>query len=66
MKKFMMKRMLKAQNKVLSLRNDNRGVDVIVMIIVLAILVAIALIFRDTITDFVKKVLGDIIKDFGG
>ncbi len=65
MKKFMMKRMLKAQNKVLSLRNDNRGVDVIVMIIVLAILVAIALIFRDTITEFVKKVLGNIIKDFG-
>lgn len=65
MKKFMMKRMLKAQNKVLSLRNDNRGVDVIVMIIVLAILVAIALIFRDIITEFVKKVLGNIIKDFG-
>lgn len=65
MKKFMMKRMFKAQNKVLSLRNDNRGVDVIVMIIVLAILVAIALIFRDTITEFVKKVLGNIIKDFG-
>ena len=65
MKKFMMKRMLKAQNKVLSLRNDNRGVDVIVMIIVLAILVAIALSFRDTITEFVKKVLGNIIKDFG-
>lgn len=66
MKKFMMKRMLKAQNKALSLKNDNRGVDVIVMIIVLAILVAIALIFRDTITEFVKKVLGDIIKDFTG
>ena len=66
MKKFMMKRMLKVHNKALSLKQDNRGVDVIVMIIVLAILVAIALIFRDTITDFVKKVLGDIIKDFTG
>ncbi|MBQ9869326.1 MAG: hypothetical protein IJM32_06680 [Ruminococcus sp.] len=66
MKKFMMKRMLKAHNKVVSLKTDNRGVDIIVMIIVLAILVAIALIFRDTITEFVKKVLGDIIKDFTG
>ncbi|MBQ8120675.1 MAG: hypothetical protein IJ172_07870 [Ruminococcus sp.] len=66
MKRFMMKRMLKVHNKALSLKQDNRGVDVIVMIIVLAILVAIALIFRDTITDFVKKVLGDIIKDFTG
>ena len=65
MKNFMMKRMLDAQAKVSSLRNDDRGVDVIVMIIVLAILVAVALIFRDTITEFVKKVLGDIIKDFG-
>ena len=66
MKRFMMKIMLKVHNKALSLKQDNRGVDVIVMIIVLAILVAIALIFRDTITDFVKKVLGDIIKDFTG
>ena len=66
MKRFMMKRMLKVHNKALSLKQDNRGVDVIVMIIVLAILVAIALIFRDTITDFVKKVLGDIIHDFTG
>ena len=66
MKRFMMKRMLKVHNKALSMKQDNLGVDVIVMIIVLAILVAIALIFRDTITDFVKKVLGDIIKDFTG
>lgn len=66
MKKFMMKRMLNAHNKVVSLKTDNRGVDIIVMIIVLAILVAIALIFRDTITEFVKKVLGNIIKDFTG
>ena len=66
MKRFMMKRMLKVHNKALSLKQDNRGVDVIVMLLVPAILVAIALIFRDTITDFVKKVLGDIIKDFTG
>lgn len=46
--------------RIATLRNDQRGIDIIVMIIVLGILVGIAAIFGEEITKFVKELLSDV------
>ncbi len=42
-------------------QEDERGVDIIVMIVVLAILISIAVIFRDQMTAFVNRMFTDIL-----
>lgn len=49
-----------ATARIAMLRNDQRGIDIIVMIVVLGILVGIAAIFGDEITKFVKDLLSDV------
>ncbi len=48
-------------SKTVDFVGDERGVDIIVMIVVLAILMGIAIIFRDSLTDFVNKLFDEIL-----
>ena len=54
------KAQLRAAAKLASLRRDEKGIDIIVMIVVLAILIAIAAIFREELTNFVTNLFGQI------
>lgn len=49
------------RNYVEKTHRDERGVEIVVIIIVLAILVAIAALFREKITAFVNGLFDDIL-----
>lgn len=51
----------KTAEKALALKDDNRGVDIVVMVVVLAILIGIAIIFRTQITKFVNDLFARIL-----
>jgi hypothetical protein len=44
-----------------SLHQDERGVDIIVMVIVLAILVGFAMLFKDTMATYLNKLFTEIL-----
>lgn len=44
-------------------KNDNRGIGVVEIILILVILVALVLIFKDQIMDIISATLGQIVED---
>ena len=52
---------LKAARMLAKLHNDERGIDIIVIIVVLAILIAIAALFNEQMTAFVKSLFEKIM-----
>ena len=44
-----------------NLKPDNRGMEMVQVAILIAIAVALGLIFKDKITDFVNKVFRDLL-----
>lgn len=49
------------KRKLISLARSEDGIDIIIMIVVLAILMAIAIMFRDVLMDFVNKLFDEIL-----
>ncbi len=52
---------IKAARMLSALNRDERGIDIIVIIVVLAILIAIAALFNEQMTAFVKELFKKIM-----
>ena len=58
---FFAKVQLRAAGKLAELVRDEKGVDIIVMIVVLSILIGIAAVFNDELTKFVNELFQKIL-----
>lgn len=48
------------ENRELSLRNDNRGIGVVEIVLILVVLVALVIIFKDKIIEIINKAFDSI------
>ncbi|MBP1572957.1 MAG: hypothetical protein J6A55_04045 [Oscillospiraceae bacterium] len=53
--------MLNIRARLVSMANSEDGIDIIIMIVVLAILIGIAILFRDKLGAFVEKLFDEIL-----
>lgn len=53
--------MLNIRAGLVSMANSEDGIDIIIMIVVLAILIGIAILFRDKLGAFVEKLFDEIL-----
>ena len=53
--------MLRMRARLLAMAKSEEGIDIIIMIVVLAILIGIAILFRDKLGAFVDKLFDEIL-----
>ena len=56
----------KIREKVLPVADDDRGIGVVEVILILVVLIGLVVIFRDRLTAIVDTIFGRIAEDAGG